>query len=162
MYYIIIRYSNQCFAKQSYLFSSFFFLIFSLETTILEKSEKKIEKSEENKKKRQSSVENCRFFLVEVTGFEPTASTSRTWRSTKLSHTSILLNIIYTIRLTATHYTTASGRCQPKLFDTRVFRAFVFFLKIFDYFSSLRYNINVNNCFFCGVKRRSRPRGRYL
>ena len=71
MYYIIIRYSNQCFAKQSYLFSSFFFLIFSLETTILEKSEKKIEKSEENKKKRQSSVENCRFFLVEATGVEP-------------------------------------------------------------------------------------------
>ena len=27
--------------------------------------------------------------MVEVTGFEPAASTSRTWRSTKLSHTSI-------------------------------------------------------------------------
>jgi len=25
--------------------------------------------SEENKKKRQSSVENCRFFLVEATGY---------------------------------------------------------------------------------------------
>lgn len=70
MYYIIIRYSNQCFAKQSYLFSSFFSLIFSLETTILEKSEKKIEKSEENKKKRQSSVENYRFFLAGDERFE--------------------------------------------------------------------------------------------
>ncbi len=30
------------------------------------------------------------FYLVEVTGFEPAASSSRTKRSTKLSHTSIL------------------------------------------------------------------------
>ena len=50
MYYIIIRYSNQCFAEQSYLFSSLFTLIFSLETTILEKREERIEKSEENKR----------------------------------------------------------------------------------------------------------------
>lgn len=37
---------------------------------------------------------NCAFTgfaLVEVTGLEPTASTSRTWRSTKLSHTSMFL-----------------------------------------------------------------------
>ncbi|MBQ9974998.1 MAG: hypothetical protein IJP16_00690, partial [Clostridia bacterium] len=71
MYYIIIRYSNQCFAEQSYLFSSLFSLIFYLETTILEKREERKEKSEKNKKKRQPSVENCRFFLVPVAGVEP-------------------------------------------------------------------------------------------
>ena len=71
MYYIIIRYSNQRFAKQSYLFSSFFSLIFSPDSTILEKREEQKENSEKNKKKRQSSVENCRFFLVRVTGVEP-------------------------------------------------------------------------------------------
>ena len=47
---IIIRYSNQCFAEQSYFFSSLFTLIFSLETTILEKREERIDKSEENKR----------------------------------------------------------------------------------------------------------------
>ena len=50
MCYIIIRFSNQCFAEQSYLFTSHFTLIFSLETTILEKREERIEKSEENKR----------------------------------------------------------------------------------------------------------------
>ena len=47
---IIIRYSNQCFAVQSSFFSSLFTLIFSLETTILEKREERIDKSEENKR----------------------------------------------------------------------------------------------------------------
>ena len=50
MCYIIIRYLNQCFAKQSYLFFYLFSLIFYLETTILEKREERKEKSEENKK----------------------------------------------------------------------------------------------------------------
>ena len=68
---IIIRYSNQCFAEQSYFFSSLFTLIFSLETTILEKREEQKEKSSKNKKKRQSSIENCRFFLVPEAGVEP-------------------------------------------------------------------------------------------
>ena len=77
MYYIIIRFSNQCFAKQSYLFSSLFTLIFYLETTILEKREERKEKSEKNKKKRQSSVENCRFFLAEMEGFEPPGGLTR-------------------------------------------------------------------------------------
>lgn len=63
MYYIIISSLIQCFAEQSYLFSSLFSLIFYLETTILEKREERKEKSEKNKKKRQPSVENCRFFL---------------------------------------------------------------------------------------------------
>jgi len=62
-----------CFAEQSYLFSSLFSLIFSLETTILEKREERIEKSEKNKKKRQSSVENCRFFLEGSHKIEPPA-----------------------------------------------------------------------------------------
>ena len=38
-------------------------LLFSPETTILEKREERKEKSEKNKKKRQFSAENCRFFL---------------------------------------------------------------------------------------------------
>ena len=50
MCYIIIRYLNECFAEQSNLLSSLFTLIFSLETTILEKREERIEKSEENKR----------------------------------------------------------------------------------------------------------------
>ena len=41
-----------------------------LETTIWEKREKLKENREKNKKKRQSSVENCRFFLVEMARFE--------------------------------------------------------------------------------------------
>lgn len=82
MYYIIISSLIQCFAEQSYLFSSLFSLIFYLETTILEKREERKEKSEKNKKKRQPSVENCRFFLVGVTGFEPAASTSQMSRAT--------------------------------------------------------------------------------
>jgi len=63
MCYIIIHYLNQCFAKQSNLFSSLFTLIFSLETTILEKREERIEKSEENKRNDNLPKENCRFFL---------------------------------------------------------------------------------------------------
>lgn len=43
--------------------------------------------------------------LVEVTGFEPTASTSRTWRSTKLSHTSIY-------SLAFMYYITSHRGCQ--------------------------------------------------
>jgi len=51
-----------CEAKLPFLL--FFPFIFYPETTIWEKREKWKEKSEENKKKRQSSVENCRFFLA--------------------------------------------------------------------------------------------------
>ena len=58
-----------CKANQPY--SSLFSLIFYLETTILEKREERKEKSGKNKKKRQSSVENCRFFLAEKEGLEP-------------------------------------------------------------------------------------------
>ena len=50
MYYIIISSLIQCFAEQSYLFSSLFSLIFYPETTILEKREERKEKSEKNKK----------------------------------------------------------------------------------------------------------------
>ena len=79
MYYIIIRYSNQCFAEQSYLFFYLFSFIFYLETTILEKREERREKSEENKKKRQFSAENCRFFLVDLRRFELPTPTMRMW-----------------------------------------------------------------------------------
>jgi len=73
-YHLCLNYTTlydliQCFAKQSYLFSSLFSLIFYPETTILEKREERKEKSEKNKKKRQSSVENCRFFLAEKERF---------------------------------------------------------------------------------------------
>ena len=50
---------------------SLFFFLFSPETAILEKSEERIEKREENKKKRQSFFKDCRFFLVTRTGIEP-------------------------------------------------------------------------------------------
>lgn len=38
--------------------------------------------------KNPDLLSQIRIFLVEVTGFEPAASASRTQRSTKLSHTS--------------------------------------------------------------------------
>ena len=61
--------SMLCGAK---LFFSLFSFIFYLETTIFsEKREERKVKSEKYKKKRQSSVENCRFFLEQMTGIEP-------------------------------------------------------------------------------------------
>ena len=62
-----------CGAKLPFLFSSLFSLIFSLETTIFFQRKEKNEKRKEKrtKKKRQSSFENCRFFLVEARGIEP-------------------------------------------------------------------------------------------
>ncbi len=48
-----------------------FFFYSSLETRILVKSEEVRMKREKYKKKRQSSVENCRFFLAAGLGFEP-------------------------------------------------------------------------------------------
>ena len=67
MYYIIIRYSNQCFAKQSYLFL-FSFLSYLLSgiwkrrEEKLERSEKRRVKNEENKKKKPRTR---LFFLAE-------------------------------------------------------------------------------------------------
>jgi len=86
MCYIIIRYSNQCFAEQSYLFSSFFSLIFSPETTILEKREERIEKSEENKRNDNLLKENCRFFLVEARGVEPLSENAYAQPSTSVGY----------------------------------------------------------------------------
>ena len=36
-------------------------------------------------------------YLVEMTGFEPAASTSRTWRSTKLSHISLMIFSLFSV-----------------------------------------------------------------
>ena len=99
MYYIIIRYSNQCFAEQSYLFSSLFSLIFYLETTILEKREERKEKSEKNKKKRQPSVENCRFFLVQAKGLEPSRRGHQILSLARLPIPPRLRKTYFTIRL---------------------------------------------------------------
>ncbi len=41
--------------------------------------------------------------MVEVTGLEPTASASRTQRSTKLSHTSFNIKYYITLRIKCQH-----------------------------------------------------------
>ena len=58
-----------CEAKPPILFSILFYLFTG--NDILEKREKREVKREKYKKKRQSSFENCRFFLAGVAGFEP-------------------------------------------------------------------------------------------
>ena len=70
-----------------------FSFISSLLSFIRKRQFERREKNENRKVKRPKRndnlpKENCRFFLVEVTGFEPATSASRTQRSTKLSHTS--------------------------------------------------------------------------
>ena len=56
MYYIIISSLIQCFAEQSYLFSSLFSLIFSPETTIWEKREERKEKSEKWREQKETTI----------------------------------------------------------------------------------------------------------
>ena len=41
----------------------------------------------------KKTPQSRRFFQVEVTGFEPATSASRTQRSTKLSHTSLFIKL---------------------------------------------------------------------
>ena len=60
-----------CEAKLPFLFTLLFYLLSGNDNFLSEKREKRKEKREEYKKKRQSSVENCRFFLPRPKGFEP-------------------------------------------------------------------------------------------
>ncbi|GEM_PF-6634119 len=113
----------------TFLFSLLTF-IWKIRLSILEKREERRDKRE--KRKVQKENPPCRriFFLVEVTGLEPTASTSRTWRSTKLSHTSIY-------SLAIMHYITSYRGCQVMKGGN-----FERFLRFFLDLNSLRsYNI---------------------
>ena len=74
------------------------------------------------KKKTVDTKRYQRFFLVGVTGFEPTTSWSRTKRSTKLSHTPIFSAVLNTADLSC-YYTISCFYCQPHI---KSFYRFIF------------------------------------
>ena len=65
-----------------------------------------------NTNQKSCRIRDRIFDLVEVTGLEPAASASRTQRSTKLSHTSLICFLRSSVSRLPCYYSTKLRKCQ--------------------------------------------------